>query len=59
LGFSTQGFDKCRRNPISRRGWDDADLTNLALDIHRDDLEFGYRFVSDELADHGVTASER
>lgn len=59
LGFSTQGFNKWRRNPISQRDWDDAHLTNLALDIHRDDPEFGYRFVSDEIADHGVTASER
>ena len=59
LGFSTQGLNKWRRNPISQRDWDDAHLTNLALDIHRDDPEFGYRFVSDEIADHGVTASER
>lgn len=59
LGFSTQGFNKWRRNPISQRDWADAHLTNLALDIHRDDPEFGYRFVSDEIADHGVTASER
>ena len=59
LGFSTQGFNKWRRHPISQRDWDDAHLTNLALDIHRDDPEFGYPFVSDEIADHGVTASER
>jgi hypothetical protein len=59
LGFQAQGFNKWRRNPISQRDWDDAHLTNLALDIHRDDPEFAYRFVSDEIADHGVIASER
>ena len=59
LGFSTQGFSKWRRNPVCQRDWDDAHLTNLALDIHLDDPEFGYRFVSDEIAERGVRASER
>ncbi|MBG6216118.1 transposase InsO family protein [Arthrobacter sp. CAN_A6] len=36
-----------------------AHLTNLARDIHHDDPTFGYWFISDEIADHGVSASER
>lgn len=59
LGFSPQGFNKWRRNPISQREWDDAHLTDLARDIHHDDPTFGYRFVYDEIADQGVRASER
>lgn len=59
LAFSTQGYNKWRRDPVSQRDWDDAHLTNLARDIHLDDPEFGYRFMSDEIGALGLTASER
>ena len=59
LGFSTQSFNKWRRNPVSQRDWDDAHLTNAALDVHSDDPAFGYRFISDELSDAGFCVSER
>lgn len=59
LGFSTQAFYKWKKNPCSQRDWDDAHLINAALDIHHDDPAFGYRFISDELGDAGIKASER
>ena len=59
LGFSTQAFNKWRRNPVSQRDWDNAHLVNAAMDIHTDDPAFGYRFVADELEDAGFVASER
>ena len=59
LGFSTQAFNKWRRNPVSRRDWDEAHLINAAMDVHSDDPAFGYRFISDELADAGHVDSER
>jgi putative transposase len=65
LGFSTQAFNTWRRNPVSQRDWDEAQLINAAIDIHDDDPAFGYRFISDELADSveladaGISASER
>lgn len=59
LGFSTQAFNKWRRNPVSQRDWDDAHLMNAALDIHADDPAFGYRFIADELIDAGHQVSER
>jgi transposase InsO family protein len=65
LGFSTQAFNKWRRDPVSQRDWDEAQLINAAIDIHDDDPAFGYRFISDELADSveladaGISASER
>lgn len=59
LGFSTQAFNKWRRNPVSRRDLEDAYLTNAAIDVHFDDPAFGYRFISDELRDAGHVASER
>lgn len=47
------------KQPVSERDWVDAHLANAALDIHADDPAFGYRFIADELADAGFTASER
>ncbi len=56
LGFSPQAFYTWQADPICQRDWDDAHLTNAIVDIHRDDPEFGYRFISDELevAGHDV-----
>ncbi|XUK64111.1 Integrase core domain protein [Plantibacter sp. RU18] len=45
---------------MSQRDWDNAHLTNAAVDLHRDDPAFGYRFISDEIeAERGLVASER
>jgi putative transposase len=57
LGFSKQAYYKWQAEPVSRRDWDDAHLINAAIDIHHDDPEFGYRYITDELADQGITAS--
>jgi putative transposase len=57
LGFSKQAFYVWRKSPVTQRDWDDAHLINAALDIHHDDPGFGYRFITDELADHGIAAS--
>jgi hypothetical protein len=43
---------------VPRRDWDEAHLINAAIDIHHDDPAFGYRFITDELAIRGITASE-
>lgn len=58
LGFSTQGFYKWKKNPVTQRDWDDAHLINAALAIHTDDPAFGYRFIADELPDRGISAGE-
>jgi len=59
LGFSTQAFYRWTANPVSDRDWDEAHLINAAAGIHADDPMFGYRFIADELAAAGFTASER
>lgn len=59
LGFTTQAFYKWRRNPCSNRDLDDAYLTNALIDAHRDDPEFGYRFLADELEHAGHHVGER
>jgi putative transposase len=59
LGFSKQGYYQWRSAPVTDRDWADAHLLNAAVDIHRADPEFGYRFIADELAlEHGITAGE-
>ena len=58
LGFSTQGFYRWRKSPVTDRDWADAHLINAALEIHDGAPEFGYRLVADELPGHGITASE-
>jgi putative transposase len=60
LKFSKQAFFQWRANPVSQRDWDNAHLTNAAVDLHCDDPAFGYRFISDEIeAESGLSASER
>lgn len=59
LGFSKQAFYAWEKNPVSDRAWDEAHLINAAIDAHRDDPAFGYRFIADELTEQGFTASER
>jgi len=58
LGFSTQAFYKWAANPICDRDFDDGHLTNAIVDIHGDDPEFGYRFISDELERAGHEVGE-
>ena len=59
LGFSAQAFYKWKRRPCSNRDWVDAQLTNVIVDVHADDPEFGYRLIADELADAGHHSCER
>jgi putative transposase len=59
LKFSSQGYYKWLKCPITTRDWENAHLTNAALDVHRDDPAFGYRFVADELEKAGLEVSER
>jgi putative transposase len=58
LGFSKQAFYAWKKQPCSQRDWDNAHLINAAVDIHRDDPGFGYRFIADELPARGITAGE-
>ncbi|RFA06837.1 hypothetical protein B7R21_18190 [Subtercola boreus] len=57
LGFSKQSFFAWRANPVSQRDWDNAHLTNAALDIHGDEPGFGYRFIADEIEAEGDSSN--
>ena len=58
LSFSKQAFYAWKAAPVTERDWSDAHLINAALDVHRDDPAFGYRFIADELEDQGFSAGE-
>jgi putative transposase len=57
LNLARQPYYRWLANPVSQRDWDDAHLLNAAVDIHHDDPEFGYRFITDELPARGIRAS--
>ncbi len=59
LGFSKQAFYRWRADPVTDRDWAAAHLTNAAIDAHRDDPPFGYRFIADDLHAAGHRASKR
>jgi transposase InsO family protein len=54
LGFSKQAYYQWLARPVTERDWADAHVLNAAIDVHRDDPEFGYRFITQELARAGV-----
>ena len=58
LGLTTKGYYKWLKDPVSQRDWDDAHVINALVQIHEDDPTLGYRFLTDELADVGIVASE-
>jgi transposase InsO family protein len=59
LGFSPQAYYKWLAGPVTDRDWADAHTINALVDAHRDDPEFGYRFLADELAASGQVSGER
>ncbi len=60
LNFSRQAYYQSAANPVPARDWEEAHLINAAIDHHRDDPAFGYRFIADEInAGPGPAASER
>jgi len=59
LGFSPQAFYKWQAHPVCQRDLDDAHLVNVIRDVHEDDPEFGYRFITDELERAGHQVGER
>ncbi len=58
LGFFKQATYTWKADPVMDRDWADAHLINGALDVHRDNPAFGYRFIADELKDQGLATGE-
>jgi putative transposase len=59
LKLHRQNYYRWLESPVTQRDWEDAHLTNAALDAHLEDPNFGYRFIADELEQQGFAVSER
>ena len=59
LKLCRQDFYRWRAQPLSDADLDEAWLANAIFDAHRDDPEFGYRFLCDEVRDAGHSVCER
>ncbi|WP_425436185.1 IS3 family transposase [Luteimicrobium subarcticum] len=59
LKFSRAGYYAWCKDPLTDRDLEDAYLTNAAIDAHKDDPEFGYRLVADELRGAGHEVGDR
>lgn len=59
LKIARQPYYRWSADPVTDTEWNDAHLANAAFDAHRDDPEFGYRFLADEVRDAGFEVCDR
>ena len=59
LKIARQPYYRWLKEPVTDREWDRAHLANAIFDAHRDDPEFGYRFLADEVRDGGHKTCDR
>lgn len=59
LGLGRSPYYQWLRQPTTDSELTEAYMANALFDAHRDDPEFGYRFLFDELTDAGHAVSER
>jgi putative transposase len=59
LKLVRQDYYRWLASPITASDLEEAYLANAFFDAHRDDPEFGYRFLADEVKESGFSACER
>lgn len=59
LKIARQPYYRWLKNPVSERRLLEAHLANAIFDAHRDDPEFGYRFLADEARAAGHVVCDR
>jgi putative transposase len=59
LGLARQPFYRWLESPFTDAQLDEAWLANAIFDAHRDDPEFGYRFLADEIRREFPDVSDR
>lgn len=59
LKIARQPYYRWLACPVTDADWDEAHLADAVFDAHRDDPEFGYRFVADELRQAGYRVCDR
>jgi transposase InsO family protein len=59
LDIARQPYYRWRARPITEAELEQAYRANALFDAHRDDPEFGYRFLADEARDAGLSMADR
>jgi putative transposase len=59
LKIARQPYYRWLANPVTAAELAEAYLANALFDAHRDDPEFGYRYLADEARDAGHTGCDR
>ncbi len=59
LSIARQPYYRWRARPVTETELERAHRANALFDAHRDDPEFGYRFLADEARDAGVSMADR
>jgi putative transposase len=59
LKIARQPYYRWHANPVTSAELDEAYVANVAFDAHRDDPEFGYRFLADEVRQAGHELCDR
>src|SRR5436190_118122 len=59
LNIARQPYSRWRARPVTATELERAYRANALFDAHRDDPEFGYRFLADEARDAGVLMADR
>jgi transposase InsO family protein len=59
LKIARQPYYRWLANPVTDAEWVEAHRANALFDAHRDDPEFGYRFLADEAREDGQVMADR
>lgn len=59
LKIARQPYYRWLADPVTESEWSEAHLADALFDAHRDDPEFGYRFLADEVRDNGQQLADR
>jgi len=59
LNLARQPYYRWLADPVTASEWREAHLANALFDAHRDDPEFGYRFLADEARADGHVFADR
>ena len=59
LKIARQPYYRWLVNPVTDQEWDEAHRLNALVDAHREDPEFGYRYLADEAEEAGYRMAAR
>ena len=59
LKIAREPYYRWLAEPVTDAEWAEAHLANALFEAHRDDPEFGYRFLADEARDAGLVLADR